>query len=150
MSSTPEAMMQGALIGAVAGSFFAGLSAMMRQRDDDAKDLGVTVKHLPSDPLLMEVLSRYKPLAKHSEDMRTTFHIAVTSADEMLRLRREGGGANAIRANRAMSRMITMARKLCRDGLAIHKDESSAELMRDVGMIESLSQQHLHNLMLDT
>ena len=149
-TSTGEAMVHGALVGALAGSFLAGMSAMMRQRDADANDLGVAVRHLPADPLLMEVISRYKPLAKHSAAMRATFQGVVTSADDMIRLCREGGGANAIRANRAMTLMVSLAKKLCRDALAVHKDESSGELMRDVAVIEGLSQQHLHNAMLET
>ena len=143
-------MLHGALVGAVAGSFFAGMSSMMRQRDADANDLGVRVLHLPADPLLMEVISRYKPLAQHSPDMHSTFQGVVVAADEMIRLCHDSGGANAIRANRSMALMISLAKKLCRDALSIHKDDSSGELMRDVEMLENLSQQHLHNTMLNT
>lgn len=148
-TSIGEAMVHGALVGAIAGSFFAGMSTMMRQRDSDAQNLGVAAKHLPADPLLMEVLSRYKPLAAHSADMRATFEGVVTSADDVIRLCCQGGGANAIRANRALALTLSLATKLCRDALTEHKDESSGELMRDVGVIEGLLQQHLHNAMLE-
>ena len=49
-----------------------------------------------------------------------------------------------------MTLTVSLAQKLCRDALAVHKDDSSGELMRDVAMIESLAQQQLHNAMLDT
>ena len=142
-------VVRGGLTGAVVGATLTGLSALMRQKDADARDLGTAVMHLRADPLLMEVLARYKPLREHSPAMRTKFNNMVQHAEEMMRLCEIGGaGAHQIKANRAMSSVISTAKDMCRDALNVHRDDAAGELMRDTETLESLCQNHLHNMLL--
>jgi len=137
----------GALLGAVAGALVAGALHAMRARRDCAEDLGVEAPSLWSDLQLAELLSRFRPLGRHSSELEERYRTLVVTVDELVQLATQSGSGQ-FKANRLVYRARACARTPCQRGFRDYKDPLGPELLLEIDNFEGLLNNHLHNIML--
>lgn len=141
-------MMMGAAVGATIGATCALVRWGMHQKAQQAQDLGVVVRHVRADPQLMEILSRFKPLAQVSPHAEQLYQTLISQCEELYALAGAKGGAQ-IRANRLCAATIACARTLSKQALR-STDLSVAPLFTDVEELEGILNNFLHNMLLDS
>jgi hypothetical protein len=140
----------GALLGALGGALVAGALHAMRTRRDCAEDLGVEAPALRADAQLAEMLSRFRPLARHSSELEERYHTMVRTVDELVRLATQSSATGAVqfKANRLVYLARDCARGLCQLAFRNHQDPLGPEMLLEMNNFEGLLNNHLHNIML--
>ena len=152
MSNIFADTLRGAAMGSVIGGGLCFMSSMMKQRQSSAnetgKELGISCVWLKADPQLCEIVSRYKELVTDDSQTQQLYKTIVESCDALIKIVHDDvRPTRQIHANRALVAAKASAMSLCR--IAASKgSERAHELRRDIEQLESLCNNHLHNIML--
>lgn len=144
----------GAMAGAAIGGLLTAAFGAMEDKKHASQNLGVdNIEFLLADSQLSELLSRFKPLSKHSAELLDLYNNMVTSCNELIKIYVNPGehnskGAMHFKANRLATRAKNNAISLCKLSFSKYKDETSPELLREIDNLEGLCNNHLHNIMI--
>ena len=141
----------GALLGAGVGAALCGMSSAIKRRQSLVKtvgdDIGVDCTWLKADAQLCELVWRFKEIEKHGPQL---FRSIVTNCDALVKIVHDDKRpTRQIHANRALVAARSAALALCRLALS-NCDSNAVALNTDIPELESLCNNHLHNVMVDS
>ena len=152
---TTSQIITGAVAGAVLGGITTAAVCAMKTKKAESEDLGVeNVDYLLADSQLSELVSRFRVLSYHSDELNQLYVDMVKSCNGLIECymnpqMNKTKGALQFKANRFASAAKNNAIKLCKLSFSKHKDERSHELLREIDNLEGFCNNHLHNLMIE-
>lgn len=147
-----EYITSGAFVGLLGGGVVGFAMSEMKKKEEEGNNVG-NVSNLQADSQLAELVSRFKPLAKHEPEMQTLYDSLVESCDKVLECyllasESQSRGAIQFKANRHAYAAKQNANKLCKKAFSEYKDQLGPELQNEVSNIEALLNNHLHNMLI--
>lgn len=148
-----RAIVSGAIAGAAVGGVLTWAVQSMQARKESAKNLGAETVYLQRDMQLAELISRFRPLSKHSREMEELYLAMVVACDEVVKHHAEKAAGQAgktveIMANRQVSAAVKKAKALCKQGFQRYNDPLAPVLTIEIENVEGLLHNHLYNIML--
>ena len=144
----------GSLAGAVIGGVLTAAFGAMEDKRSASQNLGVdNVDYLLADAQLSELVSRFKILSTHSDELKGFYEVLVSSCNDLIKIyvnpdEHRQKGAMQFKANRLATKAKSSAMSLCKLAFSKYKDENAPELLREIDNLEGLCNNHLHNLMI--
>jgi hypothetical protein len=149
-----SAVLQGASIGAVLGGGIAAANYYMKKHKNAVIDLKVPARYLHNNRELSQLLGRFTPLRDLSNQTRNLYDQMIISCNHVLSAEQnKAKGGEQYKASRSALQTIASAKALCREAAKLTQrgaqcEADPFEVMRDIETIESLVNNHLHNIML--